>query len=124
MRNPFTRFARATSRYMGHPVAFIAALAVVVIWAISGPFFDWSIAHAFTLSSITTCATFLMVFVIQHTQTRDTESAQLKLDELVLASDNARNLVRRLEQLDEDEAEQIKTALQADEPAADDPPIA
>ena len=108
MRTHFNHFARWTAKHAGHPIAFILALAVIVIWAAAGPFFDWSVEHSFTVNSVTTIVTFLMVFLIQNTQTRDTEAIQLKIDELILASDHARNLARRLEQLDEDEAERIK----------------
>jgi low affinity Fe/Cu permease len=104
--SPFTRFARATSRVAGRPVTFAIAVFVVVAWAVSGPLFGFSEAWQLTINTLTTIATFLMVFLIQATQNREAEAIQLKLDELILALDSAHNELIDSEDLPE--AEQLK----------------
>jgi low affinity Fe/Cu permease len=100
---PFTRFARATSRLAGRPTTFALAAALVLAWAASGPFFGYSEAWQLTINTLTTIATFLMVFLIQATQNRDAEAIQIKLDELILAIDGAHNEIIDSEDLEEDE---------------------
>jgi low affinity Fe/Cu permease len=99
----FTRFARGTSRLAGRPVSFAVVLGVVVVWAVTGPIFGFSEAWQLTINTLTTIVTFLMVFLIQATQNRDSEAIQLKLDELILALDTARNELIDSENLTEEE---------------------
>jgi low affinity Fe/Cu permease len=100
---PFARFARGTSHLAGRPVAFGTMLVVVLAWAVSGPLFGFSQVWQLTINTFTTIVTFLMVFLIQATQNRDSEAIQLKLDELILALDGARDEVIDSENLTEEE---------------------
>ena len=104
--DPFTRFARGTSRLAGRPASFVVVVLVVVAWAVSGPLFGFSEAWQLTINTFTTIVTFLMVFLIQATQNRDSEAIQLKLDELIVALDSARDELIDSENLTE--AEQLK----------------
>src|SRR4051794_6035408 len=79
----FARFARWVERQVGRSSTFLLAIAVVVLWGASGPIFGWSDTWQLVINTATTIVTFLMVFVIQNTQTRDTQAMQLKLDELI-----------------------------------------
>jgi low affinity Fe/Cu permease len=84
---------------------------VVIIWAVTGPFFGFSDTWQLVINTGTTIVTFLMVFLIQNTQNRDTEAIQLKLDELIRASTRARNQMLDLEDLDEDDLERVKAGF-------------
>jgi low affinity Fe/Cu permease len=86
----FTRFAQIISRAAGHPAGFCCALAIIVLWSVSGPIFGFSDTWQLIINTGTTIVTFLMVFVIQNTQNRDSKATQLKLDELLRAVDKAR----------------------------------
>ena len=99
----FTTFSRATSRLAGRPLTFVVVVLVVLGWAVSGPLFDFSEAWQLTINTLTTIVTFLMVFLIQSTQNRDSEAIQLKLDELILALDTARDEIIDSENLSEEE---------------------
>jgi low affinity Fe/Cu permease len=99
----FTTFSRATSRFAGRPLTFGLVVLVVVGWAVSGPMFDFSEAWQLTINTLTTIVTFLMVFLIQSTQNRDSEAIQLKLDELIVALDGARDELLVSENLSEEE---------------------
>jgi low affinity Fe/Cu permease len=99
----FTAFSRATSRLAGRPLTFVLVVLVVLGWALSGPLFGFSEAWQLTINTLTTIVTFLMVFLIQSTQNRDSEAIQLKLDEIILALDTARNELLDSENLSEEE---------------------
>jgi low affinity Fe/Cu permease len=84
--SPFTRFARWASRATGHPATFVTAVLIIVVWALTGPIFGFSDTWQLVINTGTTIVTFLMVFLIQNTQNRDSEALQLKLDELIRAT--------------------------------------
>ena len=104
----FTRFARVASTAAGRPITFIAAVFVIVVWALTGPFFGFSDTWQLVINTGTTIITFLMVFLIQNTQNRDTEALQIKLDEIIRSIKGARNEVLDLEEMDEHELNQIR----------------
>ena len=103
-RSSFTRFAKFTARTTGRPATFLVALLIVVIWALTGPLFGFSDTWQLVVNTSTTIVTFLMVFLIQNTQNRDTAAIQLKLDELIRASE-ARNVFANLEDASDEEIE-------------------
>jgi low affinity Fe/Cu permease len=104
----FVHFARATARFTGRPSAFILASLTVVVWAVTGPAFGFSDTWQLVINTGTTIVTFLMVFLIQNTQYRDSEAVQLKLDELIRAVKGAQNKFLDLEELTEQELDEIK----------------
>src|SRR5215213_9975586 len=104
----FDRFARWIEHQVGTPLSFGIAIAAVAIWAITGPFFHWSDTWQLVINTGTTIITFLMVFLIQSTQSRDTRALHLKLDELIRVNEQARNSLLNLEDLSEAEIEQVK----------------
>src|SRR5438046_3807821 len=87
----FGRFARWVERQVGRSSTFVLSIAVVLLWAVCGPIFGWSDTWQLAINTGTTIVTFLMVFVIQNTQSRDTQAMQLKLDELIRVNETARN---------------------------------
>ena len=117
----FGRFARAVASICGKPVTFLCMLAIVVIWAVSGPVFDYSETWQLVINSSTTIITFLMVFVIQNTQNKDTQAMQLKLDELIRANSRAHNALMVLEELSQEELDAVKcTYIKLAEEARED----
>jgi low affinity Fe/Cu permease len=104
----FTQFAKWTAHMAGQPMAFALAVTVIVLWAITGPLFNFNDTWQLVVNTATTIVTFLMVFLIQNTQNRDTGAMQAKLDELIRAIEGAHNALLDLEELDEDEIEHIR----------------
>jgi len=103
----FTKLASKTATGMGKPSAFLIALSAVVFWAISGPYFHYSDTWELVINTATTIVTFLMVFLIQNTQNRESHALHLKLDELILSLDQADNKMIDIENLGEDELEEL-----------------
>ena len=109
----FTRFAKRAARVSGRPMAFGAAASVIVVWACAGPLFGFSDTWQLVINTGTTIVTFLMVFLIQNTQNRDSEALQIKLDELIRAVETARNETMDLEELEEEELDRLRESYEA-----------
>ena len=107
----FATFARWTERQVGQSSTFVLAIAVVVIWAASGPIFSWSDTWQLIINTGTTIVTFLMVFVIQNTQSRDTRAIHAKLDELIRVTQDARNSLINIEDAPDAAVDQVKEAF-------------
>ena len=105
----FDRVAKQTEYFTGHPFAFAAAACFVAIWAMTGPFLHFGDSWQFTLISVTSIVTFLMVFLIQNTQNRTRAALQLKLDELIRSTRGAHNVMLTLEDLSLEEIETFRT---------------
>ena len=112
-RTWFTRFAKWTAKAAGRPVAFVAACAVIALWALTGPLFGFSDTWQLVINTGTTIVTFLMVFLIQSTQNRDSEAIQVKLDELIRATHGAHNALLDLEELAEENLDSFRARYQA-----------
>lgn len=109
----YSRFAKAAAHFCGRPRVFTLAVATIVAWLATGPAFAFSDTWQLVINTSTTIITFLMVFLIQNTQIRDTEAIQVKLDELIRATQGAHNALLDLEDLDEDTLNAFKTKYQA-----------
>ena len=109
----FRRIANRTSHGVGSPWAFIAAILVIVTWAITGPVFHYSDTWQLVINTGTTIVTFLMVFLIQNTQNRDSHALHLKLDELIRSNSAARNRLMGLENLTDGELEDLQGEFEA-----------
>ena len=103
----FTKFAKTAAWATGHPMAFVTAVAVVVIWATMGPMFGYSDTWQLVINTSTTIITFLMVFLIQNTQNRDTAAMQIKLAELIIRLDGADNKLATAEDLSDKDLERL-----------------
>lgn len=108
----FSKFATKTSKLAGKPATFVLAVALVVIWAATGPLFGFSDVWQLVINTSTTIITFLMIFVLQNSQNRDSEAIQAKLDELILVG-AAHNRLIGAEKLDEHELDKLKKEIEA-----------
>ena len=106
----FTRFAKWTAKATGRPFTFTIAVAVIAAWAVTGPIFGFSDTWQLIINTGTTIITFLMVFLIQNTQNRDSEAIQVKLDELIRLSKGGHNVLLDLEELEEEELDRIRAS--------------
>jgi low affinity Fe/Cu permease len=107
----FTRFSHQVARLAGKPVTFSAALALIVVWAVTGPVFQFSETWQLVVNTATTIITFLMVFVLQNTQNRDGEAVQAKLDELIYAVSEADNSFVQAEKLSDEDLHELRATL-------------
>lgn len=107
-RSWFSLMAKTVADYAGRPVTFAVAVGLIVAWAMAGPVFGYSDTWQLVINTSTTIITFLMVFVIQNSQNRDSEAVQVKLDELIRAAERANNNLLDLEELDVDAIERIR----------------
>src|SRR5690606_30829287 len=110
--NWFTTLTKATSRATGRPAAFVLALGTVLVWMITGPIFGFSDTWQLVINTGTTIVTFVMVFLIQSTQNRDTQALQVKLDELIRVTRGAHNALLDLEDLEEEELDRIRASYE------------
>src|SRR6478752_8376469 len=108
MQKMFTRFAKWAANWTGQPIAFLLAAGVIFVWILSGPVFGFSDTWQLVINTGTTVITFLMVFLIQNTQNRDTKALQLKLDELIFVMAKANNSLLDLEEMDEKELDKVR----------------
>jgi low affinity Fe/Cu permease len=112
MRRFFNWCATKTSAGAGHPITFGTAVAVIIVWAATGPLFHYSDTWQLVINTGTTIVTFLMVFLIQNSQNRDAAAMQAKLDELLRAVDKAREQFIGIEHLTDDQIELVRAALE------------
>ncbi|MFO1464025.1 MAG: low affinity iron permease family protein [bacterium] len=108
----FARFASAAARRAGQPLAFTIAVTIILLWGLTGPFFHFSDTWQLVINTGTTIVTFLMVFLIQNTQNRDSEAMHLKLDELIRANSEAHNALLDLEELTEADLDRIRASYE------------
>jgi low affinity Fe/Cu permease len=109
----YMRFAKAASHFCGRPRVFVLAVLVIAVWIVTGPLFHYSDTWQLVINTGTTIVTFLMVFLIQNTQNRDTEAIQVKLDELIRATQGAHNALMDLEEIEEDVLDAFRNRYQA-----------
>jgi low affinity Fe/Cu permease len=111
-RDWFTHLAKITSRIAGRPASFVVAVGFIIVWLVTGPLFGFSDTWQLVINTATTIVTFLMVFLIQNTQYRDSEAVQVKLDELLRATAGAHNALLDLEELQDDELDRIRASYE------------
>jgi low affinity Fe/Cu permease len=114
MKAAFTRFSTLVGNWTGHPLAFVISLAACVVWAISGPIFGFSDTWQLVINTGTTVLTFLLVFIIQNTQNRDSAAIHLKLDEIIRALPEGRNelIHQHLETSSDEELAEVKSEIE------------
>jgi low affinity Fe/Cu permease len=108
----FQRFARTVARASGHPMAFGVAVGIVVVWALTGPFFHFGNTWQLVINTFANLITFLMIILIRNAQNRESEAVQLKLDELIRATKAAHNSLLDIEELSEEELDLIKSRFE------------
>jgi low affinity Fe/Cu permease len=108
----FQKFARTVVRTSGHPMAFILAMATIVIWGLAGPLFRFGNTWLLVINTVANIITFLMIFLIRNAQNRESEAVQLKLDELIRATKSAQNSLLDIEELSEEELDRIKARFE------------
>jgi len=112
LRGGFQRFARTVVRTSGPPVAFAIAIGTVVIWALTGPWFRFGNTWLLIINTVASIMTFLMIFLVRNAQNREREAVQLKLDELIRATKQARNTLLDIEELSEADLDRIKARFE------------
>ena len=120
VQDAFRRFARRASEVLGSAWIFVLAISVIAVWATTGPFFDYSDTWQLLINTGTTIVTFLMVFIIQNTQNRDSKAVHLKLDELIRSIDRARNQLVNIDRLSDDDLKKLESQFQRISKKADD----
>src|SRR5437764_11959054 len=105
----FDQFAKQAECSLGHPMAFVIAVGAIVLWAVSGPFFHYSDTWQLVINTATTIVTFLMVFLIQNSQNRDSAAIQLKLNELIRCMQGAHNALLDIEELSQRDLDALRT---------------
>lgn len=127
----YSKFTKGASKFCGRSRVFVIAVAIILVWLISGPLFGFSDTWQLVINTATTIITFLMVFLIQSTQNRDTEALHIKLDELIRATQGAHNAMLDLEEMEEEKLDEVreryetiaKDARQNDNPDTDTPDV-
>jgi low affinity Fe/Cu permease len=109
----YSQFAKHAAHFCGRPRVFVIAVAIILVWIVTGPIFHYSDTWQLVINTGTTIITFLMVFLIQNTQNRDTQAIQVKLDELIRATKGAHNALLDLEELEEENLDAFKAKYQA-----------
>jgi low affinity Fe/Cu permease len=104
----YSKFTKVASKFCGRPMVFVLAVAIILVWLVSGPVFGFSDTWQLVINTATTIITFLMVFLIQSTQNRDTEALHIKLDELIRATQGAHNAVLDLEEMEEEKLDEVR----------------
>lgn len=112
MKNIFRKFASKISQTAGSPYTFVFAMSLILFWAVSGPIFEYSTTWQLAVNTLTTIVTFLMVFLIQNTQNRDTKAVHLKLDELIRGMKGARDHLINVEEQTDEEIDQLQIEFQ------------
>lgn len=113
MKELFRKFAHKTGELIGSPLMFTSAVFIVIIWAFSGRFFDYSTTWQLFINTMTTIVTFLTVFLIQNTQNRDSKAVHLKLDELIRSQKSARHQLVALEDMTDEQLDELQQQFEA-----------